>query len=117
MPKKTGCVSTLLYHIVWCTKDRQAVLTGSDAQLLRAVLENKARELNLTVEILNVDPDCVDITIGAPAHLAPKEIAEQLRIHTSRCLRIRWSRMYYLSTVGRADRETTKWCLNLAKWN
>ena len=117
MSKKTGCVDSLLYHIVWCTKDREAVLTASVAELLRSLLEKKARELDLRIEILNMDPDCVDITIGAPAHLAPQEIAEELRKYTSRCLRIRWSRTYFLSTVGRVDCETTRWSLNLAKWN
>lgn len=61
--RNAGSVYSLKYHLVWCPKYRRKVLSGEIAEELRSLLYQKAQELNVTIEALEIMPDHVHLFI------------------------------------------------------
>ena len=112
-----GGVYTLQYHFVWCPKYRRKVLTGAVAERLKALLYQKANELGVTVEGLEVLPDHVHLFVAASPTDAPQYLANQFKGYTSRVLREEfsglksrlpslWSRSYYVGSAGHVSADT-----------
>jgi putative transposase len=117
--KNAGCVYTLKYHLVWCPKYRRKVLIGKVAEDLRSLLFQKAVELEIMIEAIEIMPDHVHLFISSDPTEAPQHIANQLKGFSSRMLRLKyphlrsqlpslWSRSYYIGSVGFASEETIK---------
>ena len=107
------------YHFVWCPKYRRKVLVGSVAKRLSVLLKQKASELSVTIEAIEIMPDHVHIFVSAPPTLAPHHIAAQFKGFTSHQLRIEfpmlrsrlptlWSRSYYVGACGHASESVVK---------
>ena len=105
--RNAGSVFALKYHFVWCLKYRRKVLVGEVAEELRSLLYQKAQELGVTVEALEIMPDHVHLFIESDPTEAPQRLANQFKGHTSRILRQKfpglrsrlpslWSRSYYV---------------------
>jgi putative transposase len=117
--RHAGCVYTLKYHLVWCAKYRLPVLVGTVARDLRVLLVEKAKELQVTIEALEILPDHVHLFVSSDPTEAPQRLANQFKGHTSGRLRAKyphlrsrmptlWSRSYYIGSVGQVSEATVK---------
>ena len=117
--RSAGAVYALKYHLVWCAKYRRKVLVGDIEADLRVLLQQKAEQLNVTIEALEILPDHVHLFISAPPTEAPHRLANQFKGFTSRMLRAKypelrsrlpsmWSRSYYMGTIGHVAAKTVK---------
>ena len=115
--RSVGCVFSLKYHLVWCPKYRNNVLVGQVADDLRDLLYQKAKEMDVEIEALEIMPDHVHLFISCPPTDAPQLLANQFKGFSSRILREKyphlrsriqslWSRSYYIGSVGSVSEET-----------
>lgn len=109
--KNAGAVFSLKYHLVWCPKYRRPVLVKPVDSRLKALLKQKAEEMELTLHLLEVMPDHVHAFVEGPPTLCVAEVVNGLKGFTSRVLREEypslrsrlptlWSRSYYAGSVG-----------------
>lgn len=86
---------------------------------LRELLQEKARQLDVAIEALEIMPDHVHLFVAADPTKAPQQLANQFKGYTSRILRqefmhVRtrnpgfWSRSYYVGSVGHVSEDTVK---------
>jgi len=124
--RNAGSVFSLKYHLVWCPKYRRKVLTGEIAEELRCLLYQKAQELDVTIEALEIMPDHVHLFIESDPTEAPQRLANQFKGYTSRLLRQKfpqlrsrlpslWSRSYYIGSIGHVSEETVKRYIEMQK--
>lgn len=115
----TGAVFSLKYHLVWCPKYRRKVLQPPVDARLKELLLQKAEELKMTIEALEIMPDHVHIFVSADPVLCVAEIVNRLKGFTSSVLRKEfgvlrsklptlWSRSYYAATIGHISEETVR---------
>jgi putative transposase len=115
--KNADAVFSLKYHIVWCPKYRRPVLIGEIEQRLRALLDEKTTELDMTIHALEIMPDHVHILVESDPTLCVAEIVNRLKGFTSRVLRQEfpslrtrlptlWSRSYFASSIGHVSAAT-----------
>jgi putative transposase len=71
--------------MVWCPKYRRKVLIGDIAEELRSLLYQKAQELDVTIEALEIMPDHVHLFIESDPTEAPQRLANQFKGYTSEC--------------------------------
>ena len=117
--RSAGAVYSLKYHLVWCPKYRRKVLVGAVEADLRELLQEKATQLQVTIEALEIMPDHVHLFFSAPPSEAPHRLANQFKGFTSRKLREKypelrsrlpslWSRSYYIGSIGAVSEKTVK---------
>ena len=117
--RNAGSVFSLKYHLVWCPKYRRKVLTGEVASDLLALLYQKAAELDVKIESVEIMPDQVHLFIESDPTEAPQRLANQFKGFTSHWLREKyphlrsrlpslWSRSYYVGSVGQVSEETVR---------
>jgi len=117
--RSAGVVYSLKYHLVWCPKYRRKVLVGTVEAYLRELLQDKAKQLDVTIEALEIMPDHVHLFISASPSDAPHHLANQFKGFTSRKLRDKypelrsrlpslWSRSYYIGSIGAVSEKTVK---------
>jgi len=109
--KNAGAVFSLKYHLVWCPKYRRPVLVKPVDHRLKAMLQQKADQLQMTIHRLEVMPDHVHLFVESDPTLCVAEIVNRLKGFTSHTLREEfpflrsrlptlWSRSYYAGSVG-----------------
>ena len=114
-----NCVYSLKYHLVWCPKYRKKVLVGQVEARLRELLYEKANNMGVEIEALEILPDHVHMFVSADPTEAPQRLANQFKGYTSRILRLEfaslkprlptlWSRSYYVGSVGHVSEESVK---------
>lgn len=107
------------YHIIWCPKYRRKVLQGHIADRLKDLLNEKAAEINVIIEVMEVMPDHVHLFIKAKPTASPHWIVQQFKGYTSRILRQEfeplrtrlptlWTRSYYVESCGHISEDTVK---------
>ena len=112
-------VFNIAYHFIWCPKYRKRLLVGDVADRLNQLLYDKAEELGVTIETLEIMPDHVHAFIKATPVDSPHWIVGQLKGYTSRILRQEfkhlrtriptlWTRSYYCESVGHISERTIK---------
>ena len=112
-------VYNIAYHIIWCPKYRRKVLVGEVEKRLKELLIEKSKELNISIEKIEVMPDHIHLFVKARPSLAPHYIIKVLKGHTSKKLREEfkelksrlptlWTRSYYIETIGHISEETIK---------
>jgi putative transposase len=117
--RNNGAVYTLKFHIVWCPKYRRKILTGAIEADLRVLLAEKAVQLDVLIEAIEVMPDHVHLFVSAPPTLPVAQLVNHFKGFTSRRLmqkfpmlkrqmRVVWSRSYYAGSVGHVSEETVK---------
>ena len=117
--KNAGAVSSLKLHIVWCPKYRRKVLEGAIEKRFKKLLQEKAKELELTIHALEVMPDHVHIFLEHDPTRCVAEIVNRLKGYTSHTLRKEfatlrsrlptlWSRSYFASSVGTVSEATIR---------
>ena len=109
--KNAGAVFSLKYHVVWCPKYRRPVLVKPVDGRLKALLRQKAAQLELTIHEMEVMPDHVHLFVEGFPTICVAEIINGLKGFTSHELREEfphlrsrlptlWSRSYYAGSVG-----------------
>jgi len=122
----SGSAFSLKYHLVWCPKFRRKVLVGAIQEDLRSLLHQKAQEIEVTIESLEIMPDQVHLYIKSDPTEAPQHLANQFKGFTSRILREKypslrsrlpslWSRSYYIGSIGEVSEETVKRYIEMQK--
>jgi putative transposase len=115
----TSTVYTVCYHIIWCPKYRRKVLEGDVEIRLKELLHDKAEELEVEIEEMEVMPDHLHLFVNASPALAPHHIVQQFKGLTSRRLREEfpslksrlpslWTRSYYIETIGHISEDTIR---------
>ena len=114
-----GCVYNLGYHIVFCPKYRRKVLVDGIDERLKELLKEKAQELEITIESMEVMPDHVHLFISSKPTYAVHFVVNQLKGYSSVKLRKEfpklksrlptlWTRSYFVESVGHISEDTMK---------
>lgn len=107
------------YHLIWCPKYRRKVLVGEVESRLRELLINKAKELKINIEKMEIMPDHVYLFVKSSPTLSPHLIVKRLKGYTSRVLRKEmpsiksrlptlWTNSYYCESCGHISEDTVK---------
>lgn len=86
---------------------------------LKELLHEKAEEIDITIEKMEIMPDHVHLFVKTPPTVAPHWMVQQLKGYSSRILRQEfrelksrlptlWTRSYYCESVGHISEETIK---------
>lgn len=105
--------------MIWCPKYRRKVLVGDVEKRLKELLFNKADEIGVSIETLEVLPDHLHLFVKAPPSAAPHWIVQQMKGYSSHELRKEfpdlksrlptlWTRSYYVESCGHISEETIK---------
>lgn len=90
---------SITYHFVWGPMRSKACLTGDVAERLRALIEERATEVEFQPLVVVVLPDRVYLAAAAPPTLAPHRIVCQIKAHTSRVLRDEFPELTRIPTL------------------
>ncbi len=107
------------YHLIWCTKYRRPVLSEEVSQRLKQLFYEKAGEIEVTIEKLEVMLDHIHMFVKCSPVDSPHFIVQQFKGYTSRILRKEfsplrtriptlWTRSYYCESCGHISEETVK---------
>jgi putative transposase len=105
------------YHIVWCPKYRRAILIGDVEKDLKELILKKAKDINVSIEKMEVMPDHIHLFVKSEPIDSPHWIVQQLKGYTSRILREKhkhlrtklptlWTRSYFCESVGHISEDT-----------
>ena len=117
--RKANCVYNLGYHIIWCPKYRRKVLVGQVEDDLKALLLQKAAEMNISIEKMEIMPDHVHLFVKCDPTDCPSWVVSQLKGYTSHELRslhphlksrlpTLWTRSFYVESIGHISEDTIK---------
>jgi len=116
--KSAHAVFNLKYHFVCCPKYRRNIFVGKIADRLKELLYEKAEELEIEIESMEIMPDHIHLFFSADTTDSPHRIASQFKGFTSKIMREEfpellklpslWSRSYFISSVGHISEETVK---------
>ena len=117
--RSTTTVYNIGYHLIWCPKYRRKVLVGDVEARLRELIMEKAEEIGVSVEELQIMPDHVHLFVKAPPTISPHRIVQQLKGYSShemrnqfKSLRTRlptlWTRSYYVESCGHISEEAVR---------
>lgn len=112
-------VYNLGYHLIWCPKYRRPVLVGEVEERLRQLLQQKSKQIGVTIAELEVMPDRVHLFVKSSPTAAPHWVVQQLKGFTSHELRKEfpslksrlptlWTRSYYVESVGHISEDTVR---------
>lgn len=112
-------VYNLGYHIIWCPKYRRKVLQPPISDRLEFLLKDKAYDIGVDIDILEIMPDHLHLFVKAKPTASPHWIVQQLKGYTSRILRDEfdtlrtrlpslWTRSYYIESCGHISEDVVK---------
>lgn len=107
------------YHLIWCPKYRRKVLIGDTETRLKELLLEKAKDIGIAIESMEVMPDHVHLFVKTIPTNSPHYIVQQLKGYTSRIIRQEqswiksklptlWTRSYFCESVGHISEATVK---------
>jgi putative transposase len=107
------------YHLIWCTKYRKQLLTEDIENRLKNLLEQKSKDINVSIEKIEVLPEHVHLFVKCSPVDSPHFIVQQFKGYTSRILRSEfkelrtkiptlWTRRYYCESCGHISEDTVK---------
>jgi len=118
--KRTNkAVYNIGYHLIWCPKYRRKILVSPVDEELKKLLLEKAKEIDVKIDTMEVMPEHLHLFVKASPTSAPHWIVQQFKGYTSRMLREKfsflktklptlWSRSYYCESVGHISEKTIK---------
>jgi putative transposase len=112
-------VHNIGYHLIWCPKYRRPVLVGKVEERLKELLRLKAREIEVSIDVMEVMPDHVHLFVTCDPTAAPHWVVKQFKGLTSRRLRQEfqelrsriptlWTRSYFVHSVGHISESVVK---------
>jgi putative transposase len=107
------------YHIIWCPKYRRRVLESPVSDRLEFLLREKANEIGVVIETIEIMPDHLHLFVKTKPTASPHWIVQQLKGYTSRILRQEfeilrtrlpslWTRSYYVESCGQISEDVVK---------
>lgn len=113
------CVYNCGYHLIWCPKYCRPVLVDGVDDRLKTLLLEKAKEIHVEIEQMEIMPDHVHLFVRSTPTNSPHCIVGWLKGYTSHmlrkefaCLRSKlptlWTRGYYVETVGHISEKTIR---------
>lgn len=107
------------YHLIWCPKYRKRVLINEIKDRLKELLNKKTKEINISIEEMEIMPDHVHLFVKAFPTISAHKIVQQFKGYTSRILRQEfkilrtriptlWTRSYYCESVTHISEQTIK---------
>lgn len=113
------CVYNMGFHIIFCPKYRRKVLVDGIDERLEELLLEKAEDLEIQIDQMEVTPDHVHLFVKCKPTLAVHHIINQLKGYTSVILRREfpklksrlptlWTRSYYVESVGHISEEAIR---------
>ena len=112
-----GYVYLLRYHVVWCTKYRREVITGSVYTDMFEYLQKSAEQIGVTLEEVELKPDHVHLMIKTDPQVYIPNMIKILKGNTARWSFMShpeikaelwgghlWNPSYFIATVS--DRNT-----------
>lgn len=107
------------YHIIWCPKYRRRVLESPVSDRLEFLLREKANEIGVVIETIEIMPDHLHLFVKTKPTASPHWIVQQLKRYTSRTLRQEfeilrtrlpslWTRSYYVESCGHLSEDVVK---------
>jgi putative transposase len=117
--KSRGATYNIAYHLIWCPKYRRKVLINGIDIRLKELLNEKAIELGVVIENMEVMPDHVHLFVKCEPSDAPQFLVGQFKGYSSRILRDEfpelksklptlWTRSYFAESVGHISEATIK---------
>lgn len=114
-----SAVYNIGYHLIWCTKYRKRVLVDGIDKRLKELLREKAKELNVKIEKMEVMPDHVHLFVKCEPTDNPQWIVKNLKGYSSKFLREEfpqlkkrlpclWTRSFYCESVGHISETAVK---------
>ena len=79
MRSNNNSVSSLQYHIIWCTKYRHPIPTGAVEVEAKTIPAQVCAEYGWTLKAIEVMPDHVHLFLEASPDEAPSTIARTLK--------------------------------------
>jgi len=109
----------IAYHLIWCPKFRRKVLIDGIDIRLKELLYEKAKDLNIVIENMEIMPDHIHLFVKCNPTDNPQQIVGQFKGYAARYLREEfpklksrlpclWTRTYYCESVGHISEETIK---------
>jgi len=107
------------YHLIWCPKYRRKVLTSPVSERLSILLLEKADEIGVAIETMEIMPDHIHLFVKTKPTASPHWVVQQLKSYTSRILRQEfaplrtrlpslWTRSYYVESCGHISEDVVK---------
>lgn len=107
------------YHLIWCTKYRKPMLKLEIEERLKFLLLEKAKEMDVNIEQIEIMPDHVHLFVKCSPIDPPHFIVQQFKGYTSHLMRKEfselrtrvptlWTRSYYCESVGHISEKTVK---------
>ena len=116
-----GYVYSIQYHIVWCVKYRQKIITNQIEKKLREILNNIAEDNKFKILLMNTDLDHVHLLVEcSPQHYIPniikalKGVSARLLLKEFPKLKEKlwgghlWNPSYFIATVSENTEEQIK---------
>jgi len=69
----------LYYHLVWATRKRARILDEKAVDEVRRVIWGVAKDMDIKIHALSVQPDHVHVAFSAPPRLSIAEIAQRFK--------------------------------------
>jgi putative transposase len=105
-------------HFVWCPKRRKKVLVGNVAKRLREILEQVAKEKQVKILALEIQPDHLHLFVSISPQMVTHKLVKAFKGRSSNILRKEfpsllklpalWTNSYFVSTAGNVSSETIK---------
>ena len=105
-------------HFVWCPKRRKKVLVGNVAKRLREILEQVAKEKQVKMLALEIQPDHLHLFVSISPQMVTHKLVKAFKGRSSNILRKEfpsllklpalWTNSYFVSTAGNVSSETIK---------
>ena len=105
-------------HFVWCPKRRKKVLVGNVAKRLREILEQVAKEKQVKILALEIQPDHLHLFVSISPQMVTHKLVKAFKGRSSNLLRNEfpsllklpalWTNSYFVSTAGNVSSETIR---------
>ena len=112
-------IYNIAYHLIWCPKYRRKVLINGIDERLKVLFIEKAKDLDIQIENMEVMADHVHLFVKCKPTDNPQQIVGQLKGYASRILRAEypslksklpclWTRSFYCESIGHISEVTIK---------
>jgi len=81
-----GCIYSLQYHIVWCTKYRKQVLVDGLDEELKHYLLLLAKNIGMSIDAMEVMPDHVHLLVSCNPQCRLSDVIRIIKGNTARWL-------------------------------
>ena len=105
-------------HFVWCPKRMKKVLVGNVAKRLREILEQVAKEKQVKILALEIQPDHLHLFVSISPQMVTHKLVKAFKGRSSNILRKEfpsllklpalWTNSYFVSTAGNVSSETIR---------